>query len=705
MQKHSPAPAAPASARTNNQQQQLSASSSSQSSIAAANLIVTNAATPLTAALVKEYLASRGLNKTLDAFKLEFLQFQLADQLGITKLIKQNKAQDHPLKTHLEIITKYLLSRSQKQQPLLLPSGPPSATTTPPSSRPGTTATMDATVNQAPTLRPGTGKQGLDAPSEIVFKTPLGGFVAGNPRAVASAGVGKGGRGVSAKLGKDGGKKGSAGGKRGEEGVVGEGEEVWEGGFRKSDKHRPVVLENGEDGGASARGGGSATRAGKVNNDVEIMEDFDDDEYSLTSDVGGSLVVGKVGGGGGGGMDAVGGGVLISTRDAWLLRRLVFPGTLTGGDESRARMGFTEEWKGKGFCFGTNAEVAYGLVQIKGGPCGLLASVQAYVLKHLLFVEKAHNIRNGKLRPGLTQCQTALVDALTEILWQAGGTRHRRAVVAIYNPNLRATSSTTAHAHREKYVPDGITENMQLFEFFDVNLLKAFVASRLATFAVNDPNRHGLIQLLYSVILSRGTETIRDEDFDEVECSMIGRHGYCTQEMVNLILMGQAVSNVHDGDFQLGEGADVKVLKGIKKQCQFGYLSLFEHYGSLKVGDYYKTPVLPIFVVCSESHFTCLFSLDKEILFKTGHATRLQDKLELFYYDGLANQDNEISLDIVLGAGGKGRKIGSAGSSGVSSGENGVEENGGLEPPLELVLKTRWREVSRVVWRGSDPLL
>ncbi|KAJ3292146.1 hypothetical protein HDU79_001717 [Rhizoclosmatium sp. JEL0117] len=751
-----------------------SGSSSSLSSIATANLSATNAAGPLTAALIKEYLAARGLTKTLEAFKLEFLQFQktppissrqeLADQLGIAKLVKQNKAQDQPLKTQIEIIVKYLVSRAQKDQPV----GSTTPTTTPSSAKPRTItsaastgkhqtlqAAQDVNLSHSPTISNSAQPQGLeplDAPSTIIFKTPLGGFNASNPRAISAApnkatpaasrpssswkgetplpSTSKRGTsaaisqppppiqqtnhqtnlhksvGLVATLAKENASKTSS--QKPTPHIQDEDPSdspemsgTLEG-FTKSTKFRPQSTPTTNEPPPPS----SSTTPKKQThpaNDLEILDDFDDDEYSITSDLGNPLAPTKLGVPRGPSLDtpvleAPTGGALIPTREAYLLRKLVFPGTIGGGEESRARSSFTEEWRGKGFVFSTNPDLAYGTVQIKGGPCGLLASVQAFVLKHLLFVEKAHNVRLGKLRPGVQQSQTALIDAFTEILWQAGGTRHRRAVVAIYNPSLRVNSGV--NLQREKYVPDGITENMQLFEFFDINQLRAFLTANIGTFTVNDPNRHGLIQLLYSVILSRGPETIREEDFDEVDCSMIGRHGYCTQEMVNLILMGQAISNVHDGDFKLGDGPDVKILKGMKKTCQFGYLSLFEHYGSLKVGDYYKTPTLPIYVICSESHFTVLFCLDKDILFKTGHHTRLQDKLELFYYDGLANQDEEIMLEVVLGeSGGKKGKTHNADSGGGNGGGDA------LVPPLELVLKTRWPDISKVTWRGSEPLL
>jgi hypothetical protein len=131
------------------------------------------------------------------------------------------------------------------------------------------------------------------------------------------------------------------------------------------------------------------------------------------------------------------------------------------------------------------------------------------------------------------------------------------------------------------------------------------------------------------------------------------------KELVNLIALGRAASNVFDDEYTLGEGQDVKVLKGIKRPCQFGHLSLYEHYNSLQVrplfaiqsiivfnrislckqvGERLKNPTYPIFIVCSESHYTVLFAKQ--------HLISPQSSFDMFYYDGLANQDNEIKLTI-----------------------------------------------------------
>ena len=62
----------------------------------------------------------------------------------------------------------------------------------------------------------------------------------------------------------------------------------------------------------------------------------------------------------------------------------------------------------------------------------------------------------------------------------------------------------------------------------------------------------------------------------------------------------------------------------------------------IQVGTYYKTPKFPIWVVCSESHFSVLFCLRKELI----SDWRVERRFDLFYYDGLANQDEEIRLTV-----------------------------------------------------------
>ncbi len=118
----------------------------------------------------------------------------------------------------------------------------------------------------------------------------------------------------------------------------------------------------------------------------------------------------------------------------------------------------------------------------------------------------------------------------------------------------------------------------------------------------------------------------------------MGQHFYCTQEMVNLLIHGKAYSNVFNDAIYVD---DLK-LRGPDKRNDIGLLSLFEHYKSCEVGSFYKTPKYPIWIICSESHFSVMFSLKKEIL----SDWKAESKFDLYYYDGLARQDEQIRLSI-----------------------------------------------------------
>lgn len=88
------------------------------------------------------------------------------------------------------------------------------------------------------------------------------------------------------------------------------------------------------------------------------------------------------------------------------------------------------------------------------------------------------------------------------------------------------------------------------------------------------------------------------------------------QEIVNLLLCGQAVPNVFDGRMDLGGGI---CLKGISTSVEVGFLTLLESLNFCKVGQHLKCPKWPIWVVGSDSHYTVLFALD----------TTVQDENEL----------------------------------------------------------------------------
>lgn len=88
----------------------------------------------------------------------------------------------------------------------------------------------------------------------------------------------------------------------------------------------------------------------------------------------------------------------------------------------------------------------------------------------------------------------------------------------------------------------------------------------------------GVISLVYSAILSRGISQVQT-DMDSPKNTLLAPHRYCSQELVNLLLVGYAASNVFDGTMDVG-GA---TLKGISSRSSIGYLTLMEKLGYCQV--------------------------------------------------------------------------------------------------------------------------
>ncbi|XP_077390341.1 putative ubiquitin carboxyl-terminal hydrolase MINDY-4 isoform X2 [Festucalex cinctus] len=332
---------------------------------------------------------------------------------------------------------------------------------------------------------------------------------------------------------------------------------------------------------------------------------------------------------------------------------------------------FTLEWRNQGFTFSETHDLRYGMVQKKGGPCGVLASIQAFVLKKLLFENiDGSNARLQRLRPTNATRRKCLVSAVAEVLWRAG--EEKQATVAI-------NSGRTLFTPSGHYKSEGVLEKIICFTVDKIQDLQLLLEQNIEQFETGEL---GCLLLTISAVLSRSIDKLK-EDMDVATTALIGAHGYCTQELVNLLLVGRAVSNVFDGDVDLDSGnGNSTLLKGLKAHCNIGLLSLFEHYNIFKVGDYLKNPLFPIWVVCSESHFSVLFGLQGELLTN-------QDKgaeFDLYYYDGLANQQEEIRLTVSVGK--------SASSC----------QDSDLLPPLELCIRTRWKDAF-VSWNDTEPIL
>ncbi|KAK4387386.1 Ubiquitin carboxyl-terminal hydrolase MINDY-3 [Sesamum angolense] len=306
--------------------------------------------------------------------------------------------------------------------------------------------------------------------------------------------------------------------------------------------------------------------------------------------------------------------------------------------------------------FSTDLETSMGLVQQEGGPCGVLAAIQAYVLKYLLFSpEESSSIapnmssncvyqkvtnnesvagdifryRRKKIKdPAFSEgiwiefsdrcvyafvAWVALVRSMTEILFLCG--RNERAVLA--SLNILDDVSLERVCRRIEVIAKvlgGLSvesgSDLQKVLRVDTCTSQSSALQKLEAMLPIFRSRMGALLFLISALLSRGLDNVQEDRDDPSQPLVTAPFGHASQEIVNLLLSGSSVANVFDGKMDLGGGMFVK---GISTTVEVGFLTLLESLNFCKVGQYLKCPRWPIWVVGSESHYTVLFALDPKV--------------------------------------------------------------------------------------------
>ncbi|XP_053344250.1 ubiquitin carboxyl-terminal hydrolase MINDY-3 isoform X2 [Clarias gariepinus] len=123
-------------------------------------------------------------------------------------------------------------------------------------------------------------------------------------------------------------------------------------------------------------------------------------------------------------------------------------------------------------------------------------------------------------------------------------------------------------------------------------------------------NKFGVLLFLYSVILTKGIENIKNEIEDTSEPLIDPVYGHGSQSLINLLVTGHAVSNVWDGD---RECSGMK-LHGIHDQTTVGFLTLMESLRYCKVGSFLKSPKFPIWILGSETHLSVFFTKEMSLV-------------------------------------------------------------------------------------------
>ncbi|ETK83377.1 hypothetical protein F441_11671 [Phytophthora nicotianae CJ01A1] len=309
----------------------------------------------------------------------------------------------------------------------------------------------------------------------------------------------------------------------------------------------------------------------------------------------------------------------LTGREVEELLRLLWPATSTGDGTSDD----TQRWYQQGFEFQTLQGFPIGLVQGHGGPCGVLAAVQAEMLRLFLFVHHRDTLRSndinlqqllerGRLAEDDAARRQLLAEAMASLLVQCvGDDRVVRVVV-------QDVGNDTAATYRESTVsvPAMQTDTPP-------QDLVALLNRKMPTFC----SSHGVINFTFSVLRTKGVAAVRGE-MDDSANTLTGAFGHCTQELVNLLLTGQAVSNVFDGSVPMGDTG--LSLHGVPYRARIGYLTQLEALRYCQVGSYYKSPQFPVWVLGSSSHFSVGFALDVRVCEESASAQLFQQIQRVF---------------------------------------------------------------------------
>ncbi|KAK1173219.1 ubiquitin carboxyl-terminal hydrolase MINDY-3-like [Acipenser oxyrinchus oxyrinchus] len=269
----------------------------------------------------------------------------------------------------------------------------------------------------------------------------------------------------------------------------------------------------------------------------------------------------------------------------------------------------------QGFVFSETEPTA--LEQFQGGPCAVIAAVQAFLLKNVLF-----NCENSNWRECSEEERKAvLCNTLSEILETACFNKSKsyslvtwsKEKVSEDNASISDSHPESSH-HTMDEEPSALAAEELGFERFHTIIhkrtLKTVGEMKEAILDLYDiwRNKFGVLLFLYSVILTKGIGNVKNEIEDSAEPLIDPVYGHGSQSLTNLLLTGYAVSNVWDGD---RECSGMK-LQGIHNQATVGFLTLMESLRYCKVGSFLKSPKLPIWILGSETHLTVFFA--KEML-------------------------------------------------------------------------------------------
>uniref|UniRef100_A0A182QYT7 Ubiquitin carboxyl-terminal hydrolase MINDY n=1 Tax=Anopheles farauti TaxID=69004 RepID=A0A182QYT7_9DIPT len=296
----------------------------------------------------------------------------------------------------------------------------------------------------------------------------------------------------------------------------------------------------------------------------------------------------------------------------------------------------------QGFSFSEHEPSA--LVQRDGGPCCVIAPVQAYLLKILL----TESPDSGFSDLTVGKCRTLLIQAVCQILMKCKTDVYRIVTLAdgvtddetVDSPptatsgqpcsssseepapdspgmdvadaacmapaRAGSTSNTNSGSATSRWTSDVFHERIRFHELQHIEDVRKFYVEHLHVLT----DECGVLLLLYTVLQTKGLEHILSEMSDPTESLIHDTYGCGSQALINLMLTGRAVPHVWDNEQDVGG----MKLKGINQQSDVGFITVMEQLQYCTVGFFYKNPKNPVWVMGSDTHLTVLFSTETRLV-------------------------------------------------------------------------------------------
>ncbi|XP_067931916.1 ubiquitin carboxyl-terminal hydrolase MINDY-3-like [Watersipora subatra] len=263
------------------------------------------------------------------------------------------------------------------------------------------------------------------------------------------------------------------------------------------------------------------------------------------------------------------------------------------------------------------------LIQNSGGPCAVIAPVQSYILKNLLFTQSESSVVTIDDLKTISEAgaQKLLGKSIYDILCNVSHGGNVR-LVTHWNGSGEDTAgpSTNSDGQSSQKRPKIFSIDNFHKELIYKDLALENLEDTLDSYVENIMGDFGVLSLLYTTVLTFGLDRLQPVVEDSGEPLVDPKYGHGGQCLVNLLLTGEGVAEVFDGEQDVGG----KKMQGISNQSQVGFLTILEAYHITKVGWNLKSPVYPLWVLASQTHLTVLFTQDEEALAEDKHSEALK---------------------------------------------------------------------------------